>query len=86
MKIRLLEKAYRPRVNGFVTRRGRSQKKLEKSGYHFVRNGQGSHRIFKHEQTHQRSSVSGKKGSEEQPYQLKVLRAKSKTIHALVFA
>ena len=50
------------------------EKELEKSGYHFVRNGKGSHRIFKHKQTQHTISVSGRKKGDTKPYQLKFLR------------
>ena len=50
------------------------ERELEKSGYHFIRYGKGSHRIYEHLLTRHTIAVSGKRGSEVKPYQLKFLR------------
>ena len=50
------------------------EKKLSQSGYQKVRNGKGSHRIFKHPITHHTISLSGKKSDKAQPYQLKLIK------------
>lgn len=49
------------------------EQKLEKSGYHFVRYGKGSHRIYQNPETRHTLSLSGRKGKDAKPYQLKFI-------------
>ncbi len=50
------------------------EKELKKSGYQRIRNGKGSHRIFKNPETCQIISLSGKKGKDVKPYQIKFIK------------
>ena len=49
------------------------ERELLKSGYQRIRNGKGSHRIYRHLQTSHTISISGKKSSDVKPYQLKLI-------------
>ena len=50
------------------------EKELKKSGYQRIRNGKGSHRIYRHLQTCQTIAISGRKGKDVKPYQLKFIK------------
>ncbi len=56
------------------------ERELEKSGYRFCRNGKGSHRIYRNSQTCHTILVSGKRGNDVKPYQLKFLRENLKQL------
>lgn len=54
------------------------EKELERSGYQLLpKRGKGNHRIYENPLTHHTISVSGKKGNDVKPYQLKFWLKKS---------
>ena len=50
------------------------EKELKQSGYQKIRNGKGSHRIYRHLQTCHTISLCGKKNRDVKPYQLKFIK------------